>query len=70
MPSRYLDWVEKRRPVVASTRAHARLFLLGAMSRCFINDQARWMPEQSGTRAGHGFPLDHGVDPMNVGGQS
>jgi hypothetical protein len=37
------------------------------MSRCFVNDQA--MSEKSGTRVGNGFPLGHGADPMDVGGQ-
>jgi hypothetical protein len=43
--------------------------MLRAMSRCLIKVGTGRLSETSGGCAGHGFPLRHCADPMDVDGE-
>lgn len=75
-PGSWLSNMLARKPrmlvAIAMANKMARVvwaMLVRAMSRCFTNTRTRRLSVNSGSCAGHGFPLRHCADPMNVGGE-
>ncbi|API55154.1 hypothetical protein BMW22_26505 (plasmid) [Rhizobium leguminosarum] len=58
-----------RDPLYRRHRFPAEIIAQRAMSRCLIKVGTGRLSETSGGCAGHGFPLRHCADPMDVDGE-